>query len=165
MWWGLGMRVAAFILLLGFLIGCQGEGRFPDTYKCHFCLEQVKVGAKKCKHCGEDPYDGAEQTRLAHLLADDADELGTYDIGKWPWQRNWPWWKWPVMLAMVLVTFLMMFNVFITRDDPFWGARMRPCESGELGKYEYEKKLPVGCAVLLAIGILVIGFLLLRRLY
>ena len=101
------MRVAAFIFLLGFLIGCQGEGRFPDTYKCHFCLEQVKVGAKKCKHCGEDPYDGAEQTRLAHLLADDADELGIYDaepVGNWPWQRRWPWWKWPIMVGLVVGT-------------------------------------------------------------
>lgn len=24
-----------------------------ETMKCPFCAEQVKVGAKKCKHCGE----------------------------------------------------------------------------------------------------------------
>ena len=67
----------------------------------------MKVGEEKCKHCGEDPYKGNEGKRLADQIADDRDKAGVYDIepvGNWPWERRWPWWKWPIMFGLVALS-------------------------------------------------------------
>jgi len=70
------MRFAFFLLLAGFLIGCEGEGEQPDTRECPFCLEEVKVGAFKCKHCGEDPYKGNDKERALENALNRFDERG-----------------------------------------------------------------------------------------
>jgi len=70
------MRFAFFLLLAGFLIGCEGEGEQPDTRECPFCLEEVKVGAFKCKHCGEDPYKGNDKERALENALNRLDERG-----------------------------------------------------------------------------------------
>ena len=70
------MRFACFLFLAGFLIGCGGEGEQPDTRECPFCLEEVKVGAFKCKHCGEDPYKGDDKERALEHVLNSWDEKG-----------------------------------------------------------------------------------------
>ena len=58
-----------YIILLALgclLIGCGGK----DPTVCYYCKDEVKIGAKKCKHCGEDPYAGNDQSRMAGQIND-----------------------------------------------------------------------------------------------
>ena len=91
------MRVVAFIFLVGFLVGCKDE---PRTTKCVSCFEDgVKIGAYKCKHCGADPY-GSDLDRIRDSQLSVDEWFEEFPDGPWPWQRKWPWWKWPIMILL-----------------------------------------------------------------
>ena len=100
------MRVVACILLVGFLVGCKDE---PETTKCVACLEDgVKIGAYKCKHCGANPYCGGtmgERKRIEDVQRSVDEYFEEYPDGPWPWQRKWPWWKWPIMILLACWVF------------------------------------------------------------
>ena len=112
LWWGLGMRVVAYILLVGFLIGCKDGIR--DTTRCVECREDgVKIGASRCKHCGGDPYGGGlqgMQDRVDDLEALVKIKIERGGVGSWPWQRKWPWWKWPIMFYLTMMFFYAIMN-------------------------------------------------------
>ena len=108
------MRTLTYIFLAGFLIGCGGDFDFPDTRECKFCKEEVKVGALKCKHCGEDPYDGDGQARTADIMRDRIDEaqpmipIDTRPRFDEEGRDRWPEWKdnmcgiWAVLCVGIL---------------------------------------------------------------
>ena len=86
------MRLALFIMALCFLVGCEDEK--PLTTTCVHCLEDdIKIGAKKCKHCGSDPYGrGMEAETKREMDLDNANWINK-DKNRhwqWPWQR--PYW-------------------------------------------------------------------------
>ena len=73
------MKQLAFTTLALFLLpilfcGCGDEyselEEVVESHDCFFCKEEVKGGAIKCKHCGEDPYNGDDKKGLrTHYLS------------------------------------------------------------------------------------------------
>ena len=105
------MRFAFFLLLAGFLIGCEGEGEQPDTRECPFCLEEVKVGAFKCKHCGEDPYKGNDKERALENALNRLDERGISTTSEDEYENPSVWRK---------LLFGIVFFVIIIGIATFW---------------------------------------------
>jgi hypothetical protein len=84
-----GMRIATLLFFISLMTG------WADEVECYWCKEEVKAGARKCKHCGEDPYGGEAEGRVARAV-NELEEWAENRKGPWPWQRGWTW-QWVVM--------------------------------------------------------------------
>ncbi len=126
-----GRRVAGmryFLLMIAavaLVIGCK-----PKTVECVVCFEEVKIGAWKCKHCGEDPYgtDAAgELRRMVEWIAENHEEKDTelhenheekdlvfgenfYATGPWPWQRGLHWLQWAIIIFLIFFMFIPILH-------------------------------------------------------
>ena len=94
----LAFATLALFLLPVFFGGCEDDTPTEFTHTCVFCKEEVKVGAIKCKHCGEHPYAG--QSPFQEGMEKAANE--TLEKHR---DKGWPWWKWPIMICAFFVAF------------------------------------------------------------
>ena len=157
------MRVVAFIFLVGFLVGCKDE---PRTTKCVSCFEDgVKIGAYKCKHCGADPY-GSDLDRIRDSQLSVDEWFEEFPDGPWPWQRKWPWWKWPIMILLGWgVGFssipLLLVVLHLLSGDPWYGGqRYMDKLMGREPKDRLEPEI-----LLISLGFLVLTTLLIWWMY
>ena len=92
------MKAAYYAVLLALVlgVGCGDDTPTEFTHTCVFCKEEVKVGAIKCKHCGEHPYAG--QSPFQEGMEKAANETLAKHRDK-----GWPWWKWPIAGVLVMI--------------------------------------------------------------
>ena len=114
------MKQLAFATLAMFLLpvlfsGCGGDEyseleEVVSSHDCHFCKEEVKGGAIKCKHCGEDPYNGDDKDRFKDTLFIKSIESVRAERES----NSWPWWKYIIAVPCWFLVFLILFRFVFT---------------------------------------------------